>query len=62
MVAPQHQNVTIFNDLTFNLDQGRGTCLASLDLLAAFDIIDHDKLLIYLSDYLSFDDNADLSD
>ena len=50
--------VRIFKDFTVNLDHGKGTCLALVDLSAAFDTIDHDKLLTYISDYLGFGDNT----
>ena len=48
----------VFNDFTVNLDHGMRTRLALLDILAAFDTIDNDNILRYLSDYLGFVDNA----
>ena len=45
---PHHSTETalvrVFYDFTVNLDHSKGTCLALLDLSAAFDTIDHDKL------------------
>ena len=48
--------VRFFYYITLNLDQG--TCLAFLNLFVAFHTIDHDRLLTYLNDYLSFGNNA----
>ena len=50
--------VRVFNDLTVNLDHCKRTRLALLDLSAAFDNIEHDKPLIYLSDYIGFGNNV----
>ena len=41
----------IHHDIIISLDKGRCTVLASLDLSAAFDTVDHDILLHRLSTY-----------
>ena len=40
----------IYNDIFKSMDNRRGTVLVSLDLSAAFDMVDHDKLIQRLSD------------
>ena len=40
----------IYNDIFKSMDNRRGTVLVSLDLRAAFDMVDHDRLIQRLSD------------
>ena len=40
----------IYNDIFKSMDNRRGTVLVSLDLSAAFDMVDHDRLIQRLSD------------
>ena len=41
----------IYNDIFKSMENRRGTVLVSLDLSAAFNMVDHDKLIQRLSDY-----------
>ena len=46
------------NDVLLSLDKGQSVLLVLLDLSAAFDTIDHGKLLSTLHDHIGVADNA----
>ena len=42
----------MYNDIVTTVGKGNGSCLVLLDLSAAFDTIDHDKLFYILEKYV----------
>ena len=56
--TPVFERLNVFNDFTVNFDHDKGTLLTLLDLSPTFDIINHDKLLLHLSNHLGFGDSG----
>ena len=48
----------VYNDIGTTIGRGNGAMLVLLDLSAAFDTIDHDKLFCILEKYVGICDNA----
>ena len=44
----------LLNDALWNMENGKATILTAMDLLAAFDMVDHDILLNILHDQFGF--------
>ena len=44
----------VHNDINLNIDNGKVTALALLDISAAFDTIDHDILITRLSTWYGY--------
>ena len=48
----------LLNDALWNMENGKATILTAMDLLAAFDMVDHDILLNILHDQFGFTGTA----
>ena len=54
----RHHYLRLLNDALWNMENGKATILTAMDLSAAFDIIDHDILLIILCGQFGFTGTA----